>query len=273
VTTLEGRTPRPRADKERNRAHILEVAETFFSRQGVGGSLDAIAKRAGVGPGTLYRHFPTREALIAALLQARYDELFARFEAIREPEGNSGAALEEWLEALHAYVTAFDGLPDPLRVALSEESSPLAFTCHTVIAATEELLTAAQREGCARPWVRARDLFLSVLATAWVGDAALADEASGQAIRDILRAGWAVSPTERDASTAIRGSFSVYNALVVITHLLRSIDTDSGCRSRRLVALIGGFPSPPDLTIASLGMPAGWSSLDLWRIPPPDAGA
>ncbi|WP_305764264.1 TetR/AcrR family transcriptional regulator [Citricoccus sp. K5] len=192
MTTFESRTHRPRADKERNRTHILEVAEAFFSQQGVGGSLDAIAKRAGVGPGTLYRHFPTREALIASLLQARYDELFAGFEAIRGHEGDSGAALEEWLEALHAYVTAFDGLPDPLRIALSEESSPLAFTCQAVISATEELLTAAQREGSARPWVRAQDLFLSVLATAWVGGAALADEASGQALRAILREGWKV---------------------------------------------------------------------------------
>ena len=178
VTTLESRTHRPRADKERNRTHILEVAEAFFSQQGVGGSLDAIAKRAGVGPGTL--------------LQARYDELFAGFETIRGHEGDSGAALEEWLEALHAYVTAFDGLPDPLRIALSEESSPLAFTCQAVISATEELLTAAQREGSARPWVRAQDLFLSVLATAWVGGAALADEASGEALRSILREGWKV---------------------------------------------------------------------------------
>lgn len=74
------------------------------------------------------------------------------------------------------------------------------------------------------------------------------------------------------ADETSKGSFSVSNALAVIAYLLRSIDTDAGW-SRRLVTLIDSFPSSPDLTIASLGMPAGWSSLDLWRIPPPDAGA
>ncbi|MEV6713400.1 helix-turn-helix domain-containing protein [Lentzea sp. NPDC051208] len=57
---------RPRTDKQRNRAHILEVAEQFFSERGITGSLDAIAKQAGVGPGTLYRHFPNREALLVS---------------------------------------------------------------------------------------------------------------------------------------------------------------------------------------------------------------
>ena len=196
MTTAESRTHRPRADKERNRIHILEVAEDFFSQQGVSGSLDAIAKRAGVGPGTLYRHFPTREALIAALLQARYDELFARFDVIRREVSDTGVALEQWLQALSEYVTAFDGLPDPLRIALSEESSPLAFTCQAVITATDDVLAAAQRAGTARPGVRGRDLFLGVLATSWVRDAALADEVSKPRLSELMRTGWATDTGE-----------------------------------------------------------------------------
>ena len=197
MTTAEGRTRRPRADKERNRTHILEVAEDFFSAQGVSGSLDTIAKRAGVGPGTLYRHFPTREALIAALLQARYDELFARFEVIRREARDTREALERWLQALSEYVTAFDGLPDPLRMAISEESSPLAFTCDAVIAATDDVLAAAQRAGTARSGIRGRDLFLGVLATSWVRGAALADEASTPKLSELLRTGWATSTDGR----------------------------------------------------------------------------
>ena len=63
--TTASRMRAPRADAQRNRDHILDIAEQYFSEHGVAGSLDAIAKQAGVGAGTLYRHFPTREALLA----------------------------------------------------------------------------------------------------------------------------------------------------------------------------------------------------------------
>lgn len=197
MSSAEGKTPRQRADKARNRIHILEVAEDFFGHRGVSASLETIARRAGVGPGTIYRHFPSRETLIAALLQARYERLFDRFEVIKAESSGSDDALEHWLDALFDYVTAFEGLPEPLRIAVSEESSPLAITCQAFITATDELLTAAQRDGHARPWIRARDLFLSVLATGWLSGAALADESSSQAVRAILRSGWSES-TSRD---------------------------------------------------------------------------
>lgn len=184
---------RPRADKARNRSHILEVAEQFFSEEGVTGSLEAIAKRAGVGAGTLYRHFPTREALIAALLEARYEVLFSRREAIERDEADAGRALELWLDALHDFATAFDGLPAPLRDALHEEASPLANPCEDFITATDGFLATAQREHRAQPWVRGRELFLDVLATAWVGNAALADSSSTQALRTLHRSGWMVT--------------------------------------------------------------------------------
>ncbi|GGG68870.1 TetR family transcriptional regulator [Kocuria dechangensis] len=190
MTEAETGTRRPRTDARRNRTRILEVAEEFFAEAGITGSLDALAKRAGVGAGTLYRHFPNRDALLAALLLARNEELEVRREALRQ-ETDSVAALEQWLEALGEWVTAFDGLPEPLRAALSQESSPLAITCQGFITTTDEFLAAAQRAGSARPWVRGRDLFLAALATAWVRGAAMSDEASAQALRDMVRSGWA----------------------------------------------------------------------------------
>jgi AcrR family transcriptional regulator len=182
---------RPRTDAQRNRSHILEVAEKYFSEEGVAGSMDAIARRAGVGAGTLYRHFPTRDALLAALLQARDRELEARRAAIERDVAGPTEALERWLDALGEWVTAFDGLPEPLRAALSEESSPLALTCQGFITTTEHFLRAAQQEGGAHPWVRGRDLFLGALAAGWVTGAALADASSAQALRAMLRSGWA----------------------------------------------------------------------------------
>jgi AcrR family transcriptional regulator len=186
---------RPRTDAQRNRAHILEVAERYFAEHGVAGSMDAIAKRAGLGPGTLYRHFPTRDALLAALLEARNEELDARRQAILREETDATEALARWLDAVIEWVTAFDGLPEPLRAALSEEGSPLALTCQGFITATEHFLGAAQRHGGAQPRVRARDLFLSALATGWASGAAMADASSAQALRAMLRSGWATRAT------------------------------------------------------------------------------
>jgi AcrR family transcriptional regulator len=183
---------RPRTDAQRNRTHILDVAERHFAEHGIEGSMDAIARGAGVGPGTLYRHFPNRDALLAALLQARDEELVARRHAIEREESDPTEALAQWLDALVEWVTAFDGLPEPLRAALSEEGSPLALTCQGFIATTEHFLHAAQRDGGAQPWVRGRDLFLGALATGWATGAALADASSGRALRDMLRSGWAI---------------------------------------------------------------------------------
>jgi len=190
---------RPRSDKARNRTHILEVAEQLFAQEGVTGSMDAIARRAGVGAGTLYRHFPSREALLAALMHARVEELTSRRDAIEHEHVDPVAALDQWLEALGEYLTAFDGLPEPLRVALSEEASPLAITCEGFITTTDHFLAAAQRAGGAQQWVRGRDLFLAVLATAWARGAMLADSSSAEALGAILRSGWVAAREEQEA--------------------------------------------------------------------------
>ena len=181
-----------RADAERNRLHILEVAEEFFAEHGVSGPMHDIAKRAGLGPGTLYRHFPTRESLLAALMQARWEELDARRVEIEAEHGDPLAALELWLTALGGYVTVFDGLPGPLREALSETTSPLAMTCEWLVDTTGRFLAAAQVAGSARPWVRDRDLVLTVLAAEWVRGAQLADERSGDSLRALVREGWQI---------------------------------------------------------------------------------
>jgi len=186
-----GRTPR--ADAQRNRDLILGTAEEHFVEHGVGGSLDAIAKRAGVGAGTLYRHFPTREALLAALLAGRDEELVARRESLREDSVDAGQALDGWLRAVVTWAAAYEGLPEPLRAATTTSSSPLATTCEGFVTTTAEFLAAAQRAGLARGDVRARDLFLSALATSWASGAALADDETATALSALTRTGWAES--------------------------------------------------------------------------------
>ena len=185
---------RPRVDKQRNRTHILDVAEQYFTEHGINGSLDAIAKRAGIGAGTLYRHFPTRDALLAALLQARDEELVAERDRIRTSRQDAATALDAWLAALGRWATAFDGLPGPLRAALGEERNPLALTCQGYVNDTDAFLGEAKQEGTARADVRARDLFLAVLAIGWVRSAALADEVAPRALDALVRGGWATEP-------------------------------------------------------------------------------
>ncbi|WP_184762470.1 TetR/AcrR family transcriptional regulator [Streptomyces griseoloalbus] len=86
-------------DVQRNRAALLEAAQRHFLKYGVGTSLEAVAKEAGVGPATMYRHVPTREALPAAVLRTRSGELVARRAEIAQL-GDAAEALRQWLRAI-----------------------------------------------------------------------------------------------------------------------------------------------------------------------------
>jgi AcrR family transcriptional regulator len=181
---------RPRADFARNRQEILGSAERQFTAEGVNSSLETVAKNAGVGSATLYRHFPTREALLAEVLQGRSDRLDTeteRIAAIVDP----GTALTEWLLAMEDFFAAFEGLTGPLRDAFLAEHNPLTTTCSGFIDVTEKFLTAAQSAGVARSDLRARDLFLATLMLSWIRGAALADESSQPHMRLLVEQGWA----------------------------------------------------------------------------------
>jgi AcrR family transcriptional regulator len=96
---------KPRADAQRNRKRILQVAKEIFTRNGAAASLDDIARQAGIGPGTLYRHFPTRDALIEAVYRSEVEKLAAaeqRFAASMPPL----AALRAWMLLFIDHVSA-----------------------------------------------------------------------------------------------------------------------------------------------------------------------
>ncbi|MER7574950.1 TetR/AcrR family transcriptional regulator [Streptomyces sp. NPDC126514] len=188
----DGRQGRkPRADVLRNRAALLEAAQRHFLRYGVGTSLEAVAKEAGVGPATLYRHFPTREALLAAVLQTRSDELMARRAEIARVE-DAAERLRQWLRAMEEYFSAFSGLPEPLMAAAKaqEPGNPLTLPCDSLIATTDEYVEAAQRTGRARSSVTGFDLFLAACSVAWLmGTGATDEEALGR-LRDLIESGY-----------------------------------------------------------------------------------
>ncbi|MDX2554200.1 TetR/AcrR family transcriptional regulator [Streptomyces stelliscabiei] len=186
----EQRGRKPRADVQRNRAALLETAQRHFLRHGIGTSLEAVAKEAGVGPATLYRHFPTREALLAAVLQTRSEELVARRTGI-EQLGDPAEALDQWLRAMEEYFSAYSGLPEPLMAAAraQEPDSPLTIPCDILITATDQYVRAAQRAGHVRASVRGRDLFLAACSVAWIKGTGTEEESLDR-LRTLIASGY-----------------------------------------------------------------------------------
>lgn len=158
---------RPRADAARNRQKILDVAVTTLESDGMNFSMDAIAKAAGVGVGTLYRNFSTREDLIAAVLAEQGLKQPQVVEKALENGADSLAVLEEWLRALGDWFATYEGLTDPLRRAVDGYNSPLSMQCHDVIAQLDTLIEPARREGYVKDGVNGRDLYIATLGIAW----------------------------------------------------------------------------------------------------------
>ncbi|MEV4098231.1 TetR/AcrR family transcriptional regulator [Streptosporangium saharense] len=160
-----------RADAQRNRARILQVAQAVVAEQGTQASLRDIARRSGVGLGTLYRHFPTRDELLEALLRDRFDRLAARaasLEATRSPED----ALTEWLGAFVVGATAYRGLAASMMATLGDENSSLHASCLAMRQAGSRLLRNVQDAGIIRPDVDGTDLFALVNAVSWIAEQA-----------------------------------------------------------------------------------------------------
>src|SRR5437867_478101 len=112
---------KPRADAARNRERVLEAAKVVFSAGGSDASLEMVAKRAGVGIGTLYRHFPTREALFEAVYRREVDQLSELAEQLRSaPEPVD--ALRRWLKANVELVATKKGMISALALAVQTSS-------------------------------------------------------------------------------------------------------------------------------------------------------
>jgi len=156
--------------------------------------MDSIAKRAGVGPGTLYRHFPTRDALLAALLEKQYEHLEDIRAAIEADEPEPAIALQRWIGALGQWMNAYEGLPEPLRAAWAQPSSVLMPTCQSLVDASDRFLSAAQRDGSAKSSLTGRDIFLAAMAIAWASSTKNADSNAVTALQEMLRTGWVTRP-------------------------------------------------------------------------------
>lgn len=123
-----------RADARKNRDHLLAVAGTALAEQGVEVSLRDIARRADVGLATLLRHFPTREALLDALLRTSFDEMTARAAAL-ETSDAPAEALVSWLRDCVAWTTEYRGVTVLMAAAIDDTESALHASCVALRAA------------------------------------------------------------------------------------------------------------------------------------------
>ncbi|MFJ1602185.1 TetR/AcrR family transcriptional regulator [Streptomyces sp. NPDC088253] len=158
-----------RADARKNRDHLLAVAGTAITEQGVDVSLRDIARRADVGLATLLRHFPTREALLDALLRTSFAEQTARAGEL-ETSSSPEDALVSWLRDCVAWTTDYRGVTVLMAAAIEDAESALHASCVTLRAAGARLLARAQAAGVARTDIDGTDLFALVAALAWLGD-------------------------------------------------------------------------------------------------------
>ena len=158
-----------RADAQRNYDRIVQIACEAFSENGVHTSLDDIAKRAGVGAGTLYRHFPNRDCLLAAALVESRQGLDQKAEELLAGE-DAGEALNEWLIELARHLSSYDGLPDSVAEAVNDVNSPLIAPCSMMKDATAQLLVRAKDAGAVRADVRSDDLFVFASSLAWAAN-------------------------------------------------------------------------------------------------------
>jgi AcrR family transcriptional regulator len=151
-----------RADAQRNRQRLLEVARRAFASGEEKVSLEAIAREAGVGIGTLYRHFPTREALVEAVYRnevARLRDNAAELLASRAPD----VALREWMDGFADFVAAKRGMAETLKAVVASGALTWTEKRELLAGTIQDLLDAGAAAGTVRTDVRAHDVLASLI--------------------------------------------------------------------------------------------------------------
>jgi AcrR family transcriptional regulator len=162
-----------RADARRNYEQLLGAAEAVFAERGTDASLEDIARRAGVGIGTLYRHFPTRTALLEGLLQNRLAALVAEAGELLEAP-NAGEAFAAWVAALVGYMRTYKGLAGAMAPAFCAGSTASS-SCQEMARCGAALLARAQAAGVIRADADPADVIALVNAVVWTAEQAPED--------------------------------------------------------------------------------------------------
>ncbi|WP_029290223.1 TetR/AcrR family transcriptional regulator [Cellulomonas sp. HZM] len=179
--------PRPlRADAARNRRKVIEAATLAFDEHGTDASLEEIARTAGVGVGTLYRHFPTRLDLIAAVYRDNLDAFVVRADELLA-HGPAGEALDEWVLGFVDYVTRKRGMATALKVGLGPDAAQVMGEGRVKLeAAARRIVEAAQAQGAVRADLEAGDLMRAVSGVCMAGAEAVDRDRTERALRLVL---------------------------------------------------------------------------------------
>jgi AcrR family transcriptional regulator len=178
-----------RADARRNRHRIIEVAREVFRERGHEASLDEIAKRAGVGPGTLYRHFPTRDALLDAVMQVWVDRVTETTDKALTHEGPARDFLVGWFESYVALISFHKGAPAKITSAFGVEDSPIATKTRVLLGQTERIVAHLRAQGTLRADVDALQMCRLVGGVAAVADQGDLDPADVRPLLTVLADG------------------------------------------------------------------------------------
>ncbi len=166
----ESRERRPRADAARNRERVLAAAKEVLGAGGAQASLEAVARAAGVGIGTLYRHFPTREALFEAVYRREVEQLVELADQLAA-DPDPVAALRRWLRANVGFVATKKGLAAALAIAMKPPNALTAYTAEQLTAAVGRLMDRAVASGAMRPDIGPEDLLRMLVALCYGSDA------------------------------------------------------------------------------------------------------
>ena len=178
---------KPRADARRNRERLLEAAKAAFAEAGADVSLDEIARRAGVGIGTLYRHFPTRGAIVEAVYRREVQQLADAATRLLAALP-TGAALHEWMRLFVDYIGTKNLIAPALNAMVGGPSQLYATSRELVKAAIDSLVRRAVESGDIRPDLEPLDLLRALAGVANLS-ASPDWEASAKRLVDILLLG------------------------------------------------------------------------------------
>ncbi len=178
-----------RADAQRNRDRIVEVARTVFREQGYDASLDEVAKRAGVGPGTLYRHFPKRENLLDAIMQSWVDSVDEAAEKALASEGSPRDLLLTWFEEYVRLISLHKGGPAKITSAMGDPDSPIQHKCEALRAAGDRVVERLRAEDALRDDVDTLQIARLVGGVATVADQGELDDAAVRPLLEVVADG------------------------------------------------------------------------------------
>ena len=178
-----------RADAQRNYDRIVEVAREVFSEQGYDASLDEIAKRAGVGPGTLYRHFPNRDALLDAILQSWVTRVDEAAEKALAHEGTPRDLLVAWFEEYVRLISLHKGGPAKITSAMGDPDSPILTKCQVLASANDRVVERLREDGALRDGVETLQVCRLVGGVATVADQSDLDEAAVRPLLEVVADG------------------------------------------------------------------------------------